>query len=414
MSAGTSVPTTAPDTAPERLDSILAQGIAARREEIAAAVLVRLRAIGPGIEEEMSDPGHLEELRTGVLCGIDYGLAALEAGEHRPPSVPTPLLSAAEAAARGGVGFDIVLRHTFAAYAVLNDFTLETVERSGCRELAWWRALTRIQAIALDRLVDQVGAAYWAEVRARQERGPERRRADHVRRLLAGEPLEWGSLGYDLDGWHLGAASSGPEAVGFLRRMGRELGLRLLLVKPEDGTVWGWFGGATRQRTEEALDRARESWPGPQPLALGEPGIGIDGWRRSHRQALAALSVARRDAGSVVAYGQVGLLASALRDDLLCDSLRRKYVGRLLETPDRGAVAIDTLRAYFEVDRNVSSTAALLGVSRPTVTSRLRVIEERFKRPLSECSAECEIAVRLYDLEHRAGGPAIPQVRFPY
>ena len=54
-----------------------------------------------------------------------------------------------------------------------------------------------------------------------------------------------------------------------------------------------------------------------------------------------------------------------------------------------------TLRAYFAAERNVSSTAVVLGVDRRTVTNRLRAIEELFGRPLKDVAAELETALRL-------------------
>ncbi len=57
-------------------------------------------------------------------------------------------------------------------------------------------------------------------------------------------------------------------------------------------------------------------------------------------------------------------------------------------------MARETLRAYFEADRNVSSTAAALGVDRRTVRNRIGAIEELLGRPLRGSLADLEIALR--------------------
>jgi DNA-binding PucR family transcriptional regulator len=57
-----------------------------------------------------------------------------------------------------------------------------------------------------------------------------------------------------------------------------------------------------------------------------------------------------------------------------------------------------TLRAYFAAERNVSSAAAALGVTRQTVTNRLRVIEETLDRPLGVWATEIEAALRMEEL----------------
>ena len=58
----------------------------------------------------------------------------------------------------------------------------------------------------------------------------------------------------------------------------------------------------------------------------------------------------------------------------------------------------ETLRTYLAAERNVSSTAAALGVVRKTVDTRLRTIEERLGRTLHPCPAELEIALELDEI----------------
>ena len=60
-----------------------------------------------------------------------------------------------------------------------------------------------------------------------------------------------------------------------------------------------------------------------------------------------------------------------------------------------GAVLRATLRAYFVAQRNVSSTASALGVSRKTVNSRLRTVEQGLGRTLDSCALELELGVTL-------------------
>ncbi len=55
-------------------------------------------------------------------------------------------------------------------------------------------------------------------------------------------------------------------------------------------------------------------------------------------------------------------------------------------------MARETLRAYFAADRNISSTAAALGVDRRTVTNRIRAIEDLFGRPLKDFATDLETA----------------------
>ena len=68
----------------------------------------------------------------------------------------------------------------------------------------------------------------------------------------------------------------------------------------------------------------------------------------------------------------------------------------------RSLTAKATLRAYFEAARNMSSAAAILGVSRRTVATRLAAVEERLGGPLDAIGAELEIALRLDQLDPAA------------
>jgi DNA-binding PucR family transcriptional regulator len=91
------------------------------------------------------------------------------------------------------------------------------------------------------------------------------------------------------------------------------------------------------------------------------------------------------------------VLASVLRDDLGTTSLRQIYLEPLERARDGGKVGRETLRAYFATERNISSTAAALGVDRGTVTNRIRAIEEIFGRPLNDFATDLETALRLAD-----------------
>ena len=94
-------------------------------------------------------------------------------------------------------------------------------------------------------------------------------------------------------------------------------------------------------------------------------------------------------------YADVALLASVLRDDLAVASLHELYLEPLERERDGGRAARETLRAYFAAERNISSTAAALGIDRRTVTNRIRAFEELFGRSIKECAAELEIALQL-------------------
>jgi hypothetical protein len=367
----------------------------ARRHEIEQAALARIAAISD--PTSASDPAYLEGLRAAVCAALDYGFAGIERGEVGSPPVPPSLLAQARLAARNSISLETVLRRYFAGYTLLSDFLIEEAEDGDLLRGTALKRLLRDQATLFDRLLATVSEEYAREVNARPDTS-EQRRVGRIERLLAGELLDTSDLAYGIDAFHTGAIATGAGAAETLRELAQMLDRRLLLVRPDEQTAWAWLG--SRRRADpldlERLASSRE--PRNVKLALGEPGEGLAGWRLTHRQAAAALPIALRGGDRLVRYADVALLASALQDDLLATSLRQLYLAPLEAERDGGEVARETLRAYFDADRNISSAAAALGVNRHTVASRLRAIEQRLKTTLDSRAPDIEAALRLEDL----------------
>lgn len=251
-------------------------------------------------------------------------------------------------------------------------------------------------ATIFDRLIAAVSEAYEREASASPDTAAQRR-AERVGALLAGEPVDPSELAYELDAWHTAALVAGPGCELAVRELTADLDSRALIVDREKETAWLWLG-SRRALPSAELARLAAELPERLSLAIGEPGRGLASWRLSHRQAAVALPVALRGPDPVVRYVDVALLASALNDDLLLTTLKRAYLEPIERGRDGGRIARQTLRAYFEAGRNVSSAAAILRASRNTVASRLRAIEEQLDRPLSSCAAELEVALDLETL----------------
>jgi hypothetical protein len=254
--------------------------------------------------------------------------------------------------------------------------------------------LLREQALLFDRLLDAVSDEYAREAGGAPSSIAAQRRVEKVRGLLAGEPLDTAELAYDFGATHLGAVASGEEAQTALRGLAASLGCRLLLVDPNQGCLWGWLGSRERPDADR-LKRALKDWPSTVTLGLGEWSKALAGWRLTHRQALAALPIAARNQEGPVRYGEVALLASCLGDDLLMTSLRELFLEPLGVDSDETGVLCQTLRAYFATNRNITSAAARLGVSRQTVRARLRAVEEQLGRTLDCCGVALDVALEL-------------------
>jgi GGDEF-like domain len=247
------------------------------------------------------DDEHFDIYDARVGAALQYGLAALRHGTDDPPPVPPVLLAQARLAARNGVNLDTVLRRYFSGFALFGDFVIGEAKESPLPKGVSVQELLAKEAAHFDRLIEAVSQEHTKE-RERRFRSPRQRQAERVRRLLAGESGEAEKLDYNLDAWHIAAIGKGTDAEAALRCLAGILDRRLLLTSPGGGTVWAWFGGDAKIPTEAILERAKGRWPEKTPLALGEPAQGIEGWRFSHRQAKAALSITQRQGQGIVPY----------------------------------------------------------------------------------------------------------------
>jgi PucR C-terminal helix-turn-helix domain len=364
----------------------------ARRHEIERVVLIRIAAVAPVGEGDIE---YAAGLRAAVGAATEYGIDALEVGEERAGLVPLAIVAQARRAARSRVSLETVLRRYFVGYTAIGNFLLN--EASDDPLLADPQVLQEAQrelAAVFDRVVACVGSEY-QEAAAEVGRGRETRRADRIRRLLSGDLLSTDRFNYDFGVWHVGMVVEGPRATDLLRDLATRLDRRLLSAESGEATIWAWLGGRRRPDPADVLTAASKSSIEVTRLAVGEAGEGMSGWLATHRQAQAGFLVGERRAERCIRYGDIGALASMLKDEIFMDFLAETYLAPLVAERDGGETMIRTLRAYFRANRNISSAAADLGVSRKTVNNRLRTIEERLGRSLSECSTELEAALKL-------------------
>lgn len=365
----------------------LVSRLRAERHELEQAVAARVRAIAD--QQEPQDPIYLEGLRAAVNAAIDYGLSGVELGDR--VQLPPILLAQARLAARFGVSLDTVLRRYFAGYTIFCDFVAEAARPANGSRL---REILRSQAQLFDRLLAEVTEEYRREP-PRLLSSPEERRAEQVEKILAGELADFVELGYELQDWHVAAVTSDGASTEVLGEIGAALDRRVLEVRQQDGQSWVWLGGRRQLDMSEFLESLARRWPGDVPLALGEPGEGMSGWRLSHRQARAVWSVGNRGGKGITRYADVALLASMLRDELLTTSLHQMFIEPLEAERDGSRVLMETLQAYFAAGRNVSSAASALKVTRQTVANRLRAVETSLGRSLLQCGLGLEAALLL-------------------
>jgi PucR C-terminal helix-turn-helix domain/GGDEF-like domain len=365
-------------------------------DEIGKAIYAHVSPLAEAVEREDDDPEYAEGRRVAIAELVECALVSLEQPPGQlGPSVPLEAAMQARRAARKGVSLGTVIRRYVAGEKLLARFVMEVGDDLPAQEL--WSILAS-QAPPFDALLEVVTSEYTDEV-ARIERFPRLRLRRCVDALLAGHSfVRTPDLGYDLDAWHLGVILTGIRPEVAVHSLATALGSRPLVVPRDDGVVWAWLGSATELSVGDVEQAIHTSMLEDASVAIGDPRKGIEGWRVTHREALAGFRVMLRRPQKVIRGSKVILLAAVLRDEGLVEALRQTYIAPLDEEGGSERVLPETLRAYFSTGGNAVTAAALLGVNRQTVQRRIRRIEERLGRLLPTCQAELEVALSVDQL----------------
>ncbi|MFG1667723.1 PucR family transcriptional regulator [Streptomyces sp. Y7] len=263
---------------------------------------------------------------------------------------------------------------------------------------------TAYQLEWLDVMCEQLAEEYRTEAeRLAQQRS--KARLDELHAVLT-EPettTEAASrrLGYRMRGMHralvlrdTSARPSGTVLNAALRTLTSKLGItEHLAVRPDGRTMWCWLPWTTSMSVR--LPEPSE----PVLLAAGRPARELDGFRRSHRDAVEAMRVAMlagRRAGTVTDYADVELAVLCTGSET---DRTREYVedelGRLLADDEAARRTRETLVAYYEANSNFRAAAARLGVHHNTVRYRLEQAERLLGHPVNERRLALEIALHL-------------------
>lgn len=371
-------------------------GLRNRRTEIEEAIFAHVRDATSFGTAGGEDAEWVTGLRATVTAAMDYVLVGIEQGHEWSGPIPSMAVAQAHRAARNGVGLETVLLRYAAGSRLLVRFAMAEAADFPIDAL---QQVLDMQGLLAERLMAGVSVEYKQEVE-RMGRSPEKRRAERVRRLLAGEAVDSAELGYELDAWHVCVIATGAGARDAVRALAEGVDRQLLAVSHGEETVWAWLGGQ-RKLAFADIEHLLLATASISQAVVGEPGKGVNGLRLTHRQAQAALLVALRSRERLTRYADVALLAAALRDDVLARWLLETFLSPLDSQRDRGAALRETLRVYFATGRNVSKAAVALSVKRQTVEQRMQTVDQALGRALDTCLAELEVALRLDEL-----GPA--------
>jgi hypothetical protein len=379
----------------EKVRLALAEQLRGRAREIEEAIFASTREAS-GDAPDARDAQYIAGLRRAVAALVDFGIKTIEDGEQSRAPIPSLVIEQARLAARSGVPLATVSRRYAVGYNVLVvDFVMQ--EAGDFPSEIVGRVLLPL-ASRLDGVMDEATTAYDEELE-RLQRSPNRCRAERVEKLLNGEPVDTDDLHYDFTrNWHIAVIAMGATAnaaVAFLRCA---LDRQELRIERDRGTVWAWLGGLQRIPARE-LERVMIERPvDGVTLAVGEPHKGLDGWRLSHQQAQAALSVAQRRPQPVTRYFDVALEALVLKDERAARQLIELRLGPLCQPDEYSLQLRRSLKAYFSADRVAKKAASIVGLHRRTIETHIDKAEALLEYNIKRAAGELELALRIFEL----------------
>ena len=228
-------------------------------------------------------------------------------------------------------------------------------------------------------------------------RGTHAERRETVALLLDGAPIPRqraeSRLGYGLGGFHTAAVIWTDNPNGDLSQLdraaeafGRAAGGRPLSVPASTATRWVWAPGSV---DVDALAPAAGT---EVRIAIGSSGPGVDGFRRSHFDALTTQQMMARlhSPQQIAEYTDIELVALLTADADRAAVFVKRVLGDLeTASPElRSAV-----RIFVREQCNVSRASGKLFTHRNTLLRRLARADELLPRPLSENSVEVGVAL---------------------
>lgn len=237
--------------------------------------------------------------------------------------------------------------------------------------------------------------------------GTHAERRETVTLLLDGAPIPRrraeARLGYALTGAHTAVVvwSVDPDADAVrldraLEALAAMAGVgRPLSVLASTATRWMWVPGTV---TSDTLDTATMLQTiGLTPdirMAIGSTGDGVEGFRRSHLDALTTQQMMARlhSAQQLAFFADIQLVALITADVDRAAGFARRVLGDL-EFADPELQ--DTLRVFIDEQCNASRAAARLYIHRNTLLRRLARADALLPAPLAECTVHVAVALDL-------------------
>jgi transposase-like protein len=274
--------------------------------------------------------------------------------------------------------------------------------------------MARLVAEYIDHISEDIVLAYEKE-KQNWLRNRRAAQAARVHSLLAGEPVDVSAaeatIGYRLRQHHVGlvcwvgdAASTSDELTRLERMISRvaehaSCDGRPLFLPRDESSAWAWLPFGIRDTFAPVPAAAcAADIDVDVHFAFGDPAHGTTGFRRSHRQAVAAQTVALAAEPArqrVTTFNDVAPVALMLGSTELLRTWVRQTLASLATDDDHHARLRNTLRLFLEDGSSYKATAQRMTLHKNTVQYRIRKAEESLGRPLGENRLNVELALMV-------------------
>ena len=384
--------------------------------DLAERAITRMQAEMPVL---FPDPQSVKENIVSTEAGIRQLADIIDvAGDPRAVELPAPTL----AIARAGVQRQIPLASLMRFYRV-------------AQELLWQWMWERITAVAPDqtqqatalRLATGFMFGYVDAALNRAEQAYEVEREIWLRDTAAArtgaiddiltqrerdQQRASKRLRYDVNRHHVGAIAWVDSVTGdrdaqrslteALTVLAREMGGESTLIHPAGSLVA--FGWLSRQSDFAAIDfgagttARRPKLPDGVQVSIGEPGHGLEGFRRSHIQAANARRVASlvgEHAAPLTRYRDVAVAALASCDAEHAASFVQRVLGPLAADDEATYRVATTLSVYLQENRSRARAARRLTVHPNTISYRVDQAQMILGRSIDTDSLDLAVALVL-------------------
>ncbi|MEV6325026.1 helix-turn-helix domain-containing protein [Nocardia sp. NPDC051787] len=285
--------------------------------------------------------------------------------------------------------------------------TLRALDRTTHEALAATSRIALLVNSYIDQVIEGLVDIYDNE-RRRWDARSDATRAAQIRAVLDTEELDLASaeqmLATPLRGWHLAiiiwVPPGSPDPGGLLRTgtamLAAATGKAPLIITIDERNCWAWISSSGKPTLDaDRLDTELRRRPALR-MAIGEPGSGLDGFRRTFRDAQRARGVA---IANTRADRQLTLHSRIALAGLLLDHLpevrafAHRVLGDLMHDDEPTARLRDTLQVFLDARGSFTDAAARMHVHKNTVHYRVRKAEEILGHPVTEHRLELEVAL---------------------